>query len=145
MGMMYPLVEPAFCKQCGAENKVWDITESGPGMRASCPQCGAYIKFVSKKDLDLPARSVRSSTIKPQTRFRILARDGMRCVACGRSADDGVILHVDHIIPVQHEGDDDEENLITLCEECNLGKSDNHSPRQVFLLWLQKRGRVHAV
>lgn len=33
-------------------------------------------------------------------RYDILKRDGFRCVICGRTANDGVKLHVDHIIPI---------------------------------------------
>ena len=35
-------------------------------------------------------------TVMPLMRFRVLSRDNFRCVACGRGAKDGVILHVDH-------------------------------------------------
>lgn len=67
--------------------------------------------------------SIRSS-IPAGKRFNIFKRDNYRCKICGRSADDGITLHIDHITPVNGEGSDDETNLQTLCEECNLGKSD---------------------
>lgn len=57
-------------------------------------------------------------------RYTILKRDGFRCQICGRTADDGVKLHVDHIIPVSKGGATVPENLRTLCETCNWGKSD---------------------
>ena len=53
-----------------------------------------------------------------------LKRDGFRCVLCGRSAADGVKLHVDHIKPIAKGGKTVEFNLRTLCEHCNWGKSD---------------------
>jgi hypothetical protein len=58
-----------------------------------------------------------------QLRFRILQRDGFRCRYCGRpgSAPD-VVLHVDHVVPRAAGGATDEGNLLTACEECNLGK-----------------------
>ena len=62
------------------------------------------------------------SAMTPSLRYEILQRDGFRCVACGRTADDGVKLHVDHIVPVAKGGKTEESNLQTLCEECNLGK-----------------------
>lgn len=64
-------------------------------------------------------------------RFRIFDRDDYRCLACGRSAEgDGVVLHVDHITPRSKGGSDDDENLQTLCAECNLGKG-NRSDRDL--------------
>ena len=57
-------------------------------------------------------------------RYDILKRDGVRCVLCGRSAADGVKLHVDHIKPIAKGGKTVEFNLRTLCEHCNWGKSD---------------------
>lgn len=58
-------------------------------------------------------------------RFSILQRDKFKCTYCGRSANDGYVLHVDHIHPKSKGGTDDIENLTTACMECNLGKSDN--------------------
>lgn len=57
-------------------------------------------------------------------RYDILARDGFRCKICGASAADGAKLHVDHIIPVSKGGKTEKANLRTLCERCNLGKSN---------------------
>jgi len=58
-------------------------------------------------------------------RFKILARDNFRCVFCGRTpVEDGVRLHVDHWNPLINNGNNDMSNLLTSCEECNLGKSD---------------------
>ena len=62
-------------------------------------------------------------------RYDVMRRDGFRCVLCGRSAaEDGVKLHVDHIIPVSKGGKTEPGNLRTLCENCNLGKSDKYDP-----------------
>lgn len=73
-----------------------------------------------------PKISVRS--ISPRRRYGILLRDGFKCSVCGRTAaDDGVRLHVDHQQPVSKGGRDDDENLWTLCSDCNLGKSDRLS------------------
>lgn len=56
-------------------------------------------------------------------RYDILRRDGFRCVLCGASSNDGVKLHIDHIFPVSKGGKTVPENLRTLCERCNRGKS----------------------
>jgi 5-methylcytosine-specific restriction endonuclease McrA len=57
-------------------------------------------------------------------RFGILQRDGFRCRYCGRPGSaSGVVLHVDHVIPFSARGPTSEDNLVTACEECNLGKA----------------------
>jgi 5-methylcytosine-specific restriction endonuclease McrA len=61
-----------------------------------------------------------------RTRFRVMKRDNFSCRACGASPahSPGIALHVDHIIPWSRGGDAIDENLQTLCEACNLGKSN---------------------
>ncbi|MGD0408168.1 MAG: HNH endonuclease signature motif containing protein [Candidatus Limnocylindrales bacterium] len=59
-----------------------------------------------------------------QLRFSVLQRDGFRCRYCGRtSREPGVVLHVDHVVPLVAGGATTEDNLLTACEECNLGKA----------------------
>src|SRR5690606_8515789 len=79
-----------------------------------------YFRELKKKFEQKPKRQPMS----PKLRFKILQRDNFTCKYCGRSANDGVVLHVDHIQPVSKGGTDEESNLITACQECNLGKSD---------------------
>lgn len=57
-------------------------------------------------------------------RYEILRRDNFRCQICGSTAQDGVKLHVDHIVPVSKGGKTTYSNLRTLCDRCNMGKSD---------------------
>jgi len=57
-------------------------------------------------------------------RARIINRDNSRCQMCGSKVSDGVTLHVDHIVPVSRGGLTLDDNLRTLCQECNLGKSN---------------------
>ncbi len=68
------------------------------------------------------------SLLSSELRYDILKRDNFRCVICGRSQADGVKLHVDHIIPVSKGGKTEWNNLRTLCEDCNLGKSNKYDP-----------------
>lgn len=56
-------------------------------------------------------------------RFAVLRRDGFRCAYCGRGETDGVRLHIDHLVPVARGGATTLDNLVTACQECNLGKS----------------------
>lgn len=62
--------------------------------------------------------------VMPGRRWQVFQRDGWKCLACGKSSHDGVILHVDHIIPRSKGGPDTFENLQTLCWECNIGRSN---------------------
>lgn len=59
--------------------------------------------------------------ISKKLRFEVFKRDGFKCQYCGKSAPD-VVLHVDHIDPVAKGGSADILNLITSCQDCNLGK-----------------------
>lgn len=46
-----------------------------------------------------------------------------RCEQCGRTpAEHGVVLHVDHKVPLDWGGTNDLDNLQALCSECNEGK-----------------------
>ena len=57
-------------------------------------------------------------------RYDVMRRDGFKCVLCGATAADGAKLHVDHIYPVSKGGKTVMSNLRTLCERCNMGKSN---------------------
>ena len=76
-------------------------------------------------------REIRSGQIEYERslmtaslRYEILKRDNYRCQLCGSSAQDGVKLHIDHIVPVSKGGHTTTDNLRVLCDRCNLGKSD---------------------
>ncbi len=58
-------------------------------------------------------------------RFQVLKRDNNRCRACGATSEVEV-LHIDHIHPVSKGGKTEMDNLQTLCQSCNLGKSNRH-------------------
>lgn len=64
----------------------------------------------------------------PKLRYEIMKRDKFKCTICGRSQNDGAKLHVDHIKPVSKGGKTVESNLRTLCDICNLGKSNSYDP-----------------
>ena len=77
------------------------------------------------------ANSEKTTTNNPRninyrTRFKVMQRDDFKCQICGASpaTQAGVLLHVDHIVPVAKGGQATMDNLQTLCQKCNLGKSD---------------------
>lgn len=67
---------------------------------------------------------VTRGEVSDSLRYDVMNRDGFKCVICGASAKEGAHLHVDHIIPVSKGGTSTPSNLRTLCERCNIGKSN---------------------
>ena len=65
--------------------------------------------------------------VMPAIRWQVFQRDNWKCVSCGRNSHDGIILHIDHIIPRSLGGLDRLENFQTLCNVCNIGKSNKDS------------------
>lgn len=103
-------VEKRICRYCKGAIPAWRSKNS-----TYCSSiCGVRIR-----------NYLRKSSIWPKLRFDILARDGFRCVYCGRSpSKHGIVLHVDHWKPIIEGGTNEKNNLFTSCNECNLGKAD---------------------
>lgn len=59
--------------------------------------------------------------IPKSMRFRVLRRDGFKCRYCGAMPPD-VVLHLDHVMPVANGGMNSDDNLVTACLPCNIGK-----------------------
>lgn len=66
---------------------------------------------------------MKRKQLSTRTRFEVFKRDGFTCQYCGRKPP-AVILHADHIRPVADGGGNEMENLVSSCEQCNMGKSD---------------------
>jgi len=66
----------------------------------------------------------QKTKVMPAMRWQVFQRDDWKCVSCGRSSHDNVILNMDHILPRSKGGPDSIDNLQTLCWECNIGKSN---------------------
>lgn len=89
-----------------------------------------FSKIQNQKTFEATKHEERAK-MSDSLRYDILKRDGFRCVICGASAQDGVKLHVDHIIPVAKGGKTTRSNLRTLCSSCNLGKRDKYDPKGI--------------
>ena len=61
-------------------------------------------------------------TFERRLRYLIMQRDNFKCVYCGRSAKEGVILEVDHILAWVDGGRTIYENGQTVCSDCNKSK-----------------------
>lgn len=62
-------------------------------------------------------------SISKKIRFEIFKRDAFTCAYCGKTPP-SIVLEVDHINPKSKGGNDDINNLIAACFDCNRGKSD---------------------
>ena len=62
--------------------------------------------------------------VMPSMRWQVFQRDNWKCVSCGKCADDHIWLEVDHIIPRSKGGKNEIGNYQTLCNVCNIGKSN---------------------
>ena len=74
-----------------------------------------------------PAPSRRGSREpSDRLRFLVMRRDNFKCRLCGASpaTHAGITLVVDHVRPWESGGNTVIENLQTLCERCNGGKSN---------------------
>lgn len=71
-------------------------------------------------------------SVGKKRRFEVFKRDGFTCIYCGRKPP-ATTLEVDHVIPRVDGGDDEMENLVTSCFDCNRGKGagglDERAPR----------------
>lgn len=72
------------------------------------------------------ANDAEHAKVTRAMRYDVLRRDDFHCVRCGRGREDGVKLHVDHIVPVSRGGKTVMSNLQTLCEDCNCGKGNRY-------------------
>lgn len=97
--------------------KGWDIAITGDSLHYP----GATLR-IALTHPDTPYRGKREG-IPTKQRFQILKRDNYRCQLCGATAANGSTLHIDHKHPVSKGGQTTEENLWTLCQPCNQGKS----------------------
>lgn len=143
----WPLKAACTCGQPAGAEGVLD--QVGPHLRLSCAVCGARnpnnSTSISKREVDEDVRSVSSRPdIKPSQRARILQRAGAACELCHRTDRP---LHIGHFLSLK-EGREvgasdielyDDENLLALCDECNLGLGEETPPARMLLLILRAR------
>ncbi len=115
------------CPSCG--NSEGRLIDRNGQDTVRCNTCNRFCYCAPRTETGREQRSVSTihNGIKPHVRSRILERDGHQCVLC-RAND--TPLHVGHIVSVKTGFDigmsdadlNDDENLIAVCEECNLGQ-----------------------
>ena len=57
--------------------------------------------------------------ISQHRRLAIYLRDGLACVYCGESVENGAQLTLDHVKPQSKNGGNETTNLVTACHQCN--------------------------
>lgn len=126
--MLYPVTR--FIIRC-------EVRYTSPGGRNSYYKDECYnfeeiqqiIETAKEENHRKESAEYQRSKMSQSLRYEVMRRDGFRCALCGRSAkEDHVQLHVDHIRPVSKGGKTELSNLRTLCQDCNLGKSDKFDP-----------------
>lgn len=91
------------------------------------------VKFLYKKMLSSQREvKLRCHTMKDfyssrawkLLRYQAFEKYGNRCQCCGARPEDGIALHVDHVVPRSKKPELalDLNNLQILCEDCNIGK-----------------------
>lgn len=65
----------------------------------------------------------KRKTISKRDRFEVFKRDNFTCQYCNSKPPE-VTLEIDHIIPISKNGNNNMDNLITACFDCNRGKSN---------------------
>ena len=87
----------------------------------ACEQ--SVVDFLERRSDPWSHRRKSSGYISGTLRYRILSQAKFRCTLCGVSAEHKA-LEVDHIVPRNKGGSDDESNLQALCYSCNAMKKD---------------------
>lgn len=84
-----------------------------------------YIKkLIERKSTRENLIRIERAKVSNSVRISVFKRDHYTCQICGGTKSDGIMLHVDHMIPVSKGGKTEINNLQTLCDRCNSGKSN---------------------
>ena len=83
-----------------------------------------FIRKIKKNMQDRkPKNNNKRTPIDSRLRHECFKRDNYTCKECGATNKEKT-LHADHILPVSQGGNDELDNLQTLCDHCNLAKSN---------------------
>lgn len=130
--------EKLFCTVCGKQEMICLEIRQEKYRDLSCWSCleetmekfyyeydYEYINIRLLNDVQFDKRKEQKkknrSDMNYKLRYEILKRDKYKCVLCGKKAQDTQI-EIDHIKPIVNGGNNNKNNLRTLCFECNRGK-----------------------
>ena len=97
----------------------WNYFNMTPAHFTECHEY-SILTSAAKESFGKRTKGTHPESVSPKRRWEVLARDNYICRYCGRKPPE-VVLQVDHIDP---RGGNNPENLITACQDCNLGKSN---------------------
>ena len=87
--------------------------------KATCPNCGRYIKWVSKSIFE-GAKKANGKRRKSAWSAKQLEKD--HCEICGRNRENLGLnekLESHHKLPIEHGGTDTEDNILIVCTPCH--------------------------
>lgn len=119
LGIETPPPPPLACSFCGKSQHEVSKLVAGP-TSLICDECVELCVEICGWKI-IRAADERAK-ITPKVRYDVFERDGHRCCSCGVGVGKGVMLHVDHVVPVSRGGLSQLDNLQTLCAPCNFGK-----------------------
>jgi 5-methylcytosine-specific restriction enzyme A len=120
MGQLMPFEQPVLflIKKTLQTKKRLDFVMKKYGAKLEDAKEGPNQGFLKNN----PRKKTRDP-IESRLRHEVFKRDSYKCVECGKTNKE-TTLHADHILPVAQGGKDELENLQTLCQACNLAKSN---------------------
>jgi len=145
----FPLRFPCKNPSCNGNTNGVIVPKSGQDI-VRCSICLAYDHAASRQDTGRAVRTVKTvhEAINLKLRCQVLLRANRQCELCGKS-DDNAVMHVGHAISVKAGIDNgmseseinNPENLVCLCDECNLGMGDEPIPLRFMLRVVTARVR----
>ena len=131
----------------GCTSEVGYVLERNGQDTVRCVSCDRFQYNAPRTETGRAVRSVSTihAAVRPKQRARIILRAGAKCETCGAAGRDG--LHVGHIVSVEvglnfglsDDEINDDENLLALCAECNLGFGAEPMPLRVAISVLRAR------
>lgn len=136
----------AMRKPCRCGSTTGYLIEVNGQDTVRCLACQTFCYNAPRTETGREQRSVTTihNGIKPKQRAQIIARDGHQCIWCHTK---DAPLHVGHIISVDagltfglSDADiNSDENLVAVCEECNLGMGAEPMPLRTAIALLRAR------
>jgi hypothetical protein len=119
----------AFCKDRNSDSALIPLPAPEPLTVSQVPiesdKKELPIAIPSAESAPLIITHTTGRAVPKRLRWRVFARDNFTCQGCGRSpARHAIVLEADHVIAWTNGGETVLENLQTLCEDCNSGKSN---------------------
>ena len=111
-------------------------------MEKICVTCRKKYKAKSEHQRYCNTFTCGPTALKQRHRWRILERDGFRCIYCGATPwDDNAKLHLDHIVPLVDDGKSTASNIVTSCKSCNISKNKRPIRKETREVILKEVGR----